>query len=128
MKLLLDTHTIMWFLNKDAQLSETSLRAIENPANTKYVSMASLWEMAIKINLGKLEIRVSLSEFETFIKNKGIHILALAFNHIDYLQNLPYHHKDPFDRLLIAQAKVEQMAIISKDKEFHAYDIQLVWN
>jgi PIN domain nuclease of toxin-antitoxin system len=131
MRLLLDTHTFLWFINGDAQLSTTARNLIQDEANTSYISAASLWEMAIKISLGKLAIQ---EPFATFIpeqiQRNGFIELGIAISHTAHVSALPFplaDHRDPFDRLLIAQATVEQMAIVSRASKFDAYGVQRLW-
>ena len=104
MSLLLDTHALIWFLEGDSQLSQTAKSEILNLDNACFVSQASLWEMAIKLSLGKLEIRSSYQDLPKLMWENGIEILAIEFEHFDYITNLPFHHKDPFDRIIIAQS------------------------
>lgn len=128
MNILLDTHAFLWFIAGSDELSVTARELIENEENRIFLSAASLWEMAIKVSLEKL----SLSEsFETLIPEQisqnGIEILNISTAHAAKIIQLPFHHRDPFDRLLIAQAIVEGMPIISIDESFDAYDIKRIW-
>ncbi|MDP9315493.1 MAG: type II toxin-antitoxin system VapC family toxin [Chloroflexota bacterium] len=131
MKLLLDTHTFLWFVNGDVQVSPTARQLIQDTANASYVSAASLWEMAIKISLGKLSFPQPFATFiSEQIQRNGFIELGIAINHTAQVAVLPFplaDHRDPFDRLLIAQATVEQMAIVSRDGKFDAYGIQRFW-
>lgn len=128
MKLLLDTHTLLWFLNGDAMLSATARELIENPNNERLVSVASLWEMAIKISIGKLEQEISFEDLIAGpLKNNAIALFTILPTHLDALKTLPFHHKDPFDRLIIAQSLAEQIPILSRDLAFDAYPIQRLW-
>ncbi|MCU0444741.1 MAG: type II toxin-antitoxin system VapC family toxin [Microscillaceae bacterium] len=127
MKLLLDTHTIIWFVEGNSSLSLTARQAIENPHNSKYVSIISFWEMMIKINLGKLEMKMAFIGFYEYLLRRNVSILPLELAHILHLQNLPTHHKDPFDRILIAQALSENMTLVSVDSNFSQYDITMLW-
>src|SRR5262249_7089883 len=106
MKLLLDTHAFLWFINDSAELSNNSKNLIEDVDNEVLLSVASLWEMAIKISLGKLTLAKSLNAFlsEQLVAN-GITLLNISVAHASEVAVLPFHHRDPFDRLLIAQAK-----------------------
>jgi len=128
MKLLLDTHTFLWFIMGNANLSATARSAIENLANEKYVSVASVWEIAIKVSVGKLSLS---APFSTLIPHQlsanGFELLNLGVAQAAALINLPFHHRDPFDRLLIAQAMIEQMQIVSIDSAFDAYPISRMW-
>src|ERR1044071_1973704 len=128
MKLLLDTHTFLWFIMGNPNLSANARALIEDLANEKFVSVASVWEIAIKISIGKLALS---AQFGTLIPQQlsvnGFELLNLEVRHAATLINLPFHHRDPFDRLLIAQAIVEQMQIVSTDSFFDVYQIQRLW-
>jgi PIN domain nuclease of toxin-antitoxin system len=128
MKLLLDTHSFLWFIGGDERLSSTARTLIEDVNNDVFLSVASLWEMAIKISLGRLRLA---QPFETFIPQQislnRIGILGITISHTAQVAILPFHHRDPFDRLLIAQALGEQMPIVSRDPEFDAYGITRLW-
>ena len=128
MKLLLDTHTFLWFIMANSSLSADARALIEDQANEKFLSVASLWEIAIKVSIGKLGLS---APFGTLIPQQlsanGFELLRLEVNHAAALIGLPFHHRDPFDRLLIAQAMVEQMQIVSIDSAFDAYPISRLW-
>jgi len=128
MRVLLDTHAFLWFIAGSPMLSQRAKTCIEDTANEKLVSMASIWEMAIKISIGRL----SLSEpFERFIPHQiqinGFDLLPVLFEHLSHIASLPFHHRDPFDRLLIAQCITEKCAIISRDAAFDCYKIERLW-
>jgi PIN domain nuclease of toxin-antitoxin system len=127
-RLLLDTHTFLWFLSADPQLSATARGLIEDGGNDVYLSVGGLWEMAIKISLGKLSLG---QPFETFIPDQlartGIALLSITFEHTARVVGLPMHHRDPFDRLLIAQALVEGIPIVGMDAAFDAYGVARLW-
>jgi len=106
MNLLLDTHALIWLTEADNHLSQSAKSAIENPVNTCFVSVASFWEMAIKTSLGKLEMQIPLTTLKSLIIENGIEILPIEVGHTLLIAQLPFHHKDPFDRLLIAQARL----------------------
>lgn len=128
MNVLLDTHTILWFALGDAKLSKAGRSAIEDPANDKFISPASYWEIAIKMSLGKYSLSAPHDVFfQTTITNNGYQILAIEPRHTAALIPLPFHHRDPFDRLLIAQAIVEDMPIVSSDTILDAYPIRRMW-
>ena len=128
MRYLLDTHTFLWFITDDKQLSQKATKVIVNPDAVKYVSMASLWEIAIKLNIGKLELDMSYDELLQQMDINGFSLLPIEFAHTSALCTLEFHHGDPFDRLIIAQALVENLVAISKDKNFTKYDgLQLIW-
>lgn len=128
MKLLLDTHALLWFATNDAQLSRTADSVISDSQNEVFVSPASYWELAIKVSIGKYPLSVP---FETFITNaidgNQFQILPIELKHVAEIGSLPHYHRDPFDRLIIAQAIVEQMTVVSSDKEFRAYPITRLW-
>ena len=128
MKLLLDTHTFLWFIMGNSSLGSKARTAIEDLANEKYVSVASVWEIAIKVSIGKLSLSAPFSALipDQLIAN-GFELLNLEVAHAAALINLPFHHRDPFDRLLIAQAMVEQIQIVSIDSTFDAYPISRLW-
>ena len=128
MRLLLDTHTFIWFVTDSPKLSVIVKQLIEDENNEKLLSTASVWEMAIKHSSGKLSFGQPFRVFiEQQISLNSIDLLNINFNHIDIVATLPLHHRDPFDRLLIAQAMVEQIPILSADSAFDAYSIQRLW-
>lgn len=128
MRYLLDTHTLLWIVNDDPQLSNKAKNIFLNNENDIFASMASVWEMAIKISLKKLEIPGTLSDFvKEHIRGNKIDILSIELNHLYQLENLTYFHRDPFDRLIICQAIVENIPILSNDKAFDDYPIQRIW-
>jgi len=118
---LLDTHALIWFFEGSNRMSATARSQIENPANTNFVSVVSFWEIAIKISIGKLEMDLSMEDLQRLIWENGMEILPIKIEHTFLLRNLPYHHKDPFDRLLITQALVEKLTLISCDGIFNKY-------
>jgi len=127
MNLLLDTHTLIWYAEADDNLSQPAKSAIQNPENTCFVSVATFWEMAIKTSIGKLEMQLSLTELKRLIKENGIEILPIEIEHTLLIAKLPFHHKDPFDRLLIVQAMNENMTLLSRDEKFALYGIKTLW-
>jgi PIN domain nuclease of toxin-antitoxin system len=128
MNLLLDTHALIWFLEDDPQLSPAARLAIENAANRCHVSDATAWEIAIKQSLGKLTLpRPFEVLFPSEIQVLGFQILPIRHGHLHEIARLPFHHRDPFDRLLIAQSKVEEMTLVSRDPHFHSYGIPILW-
>ena len=127
MNLLLDTHAMLWFVAGDARLTRRSRQAIEAEDTVNYVSMASWWEIAIKCSLGKLSIDDPLDEFMKQRTSEGFRLLPLEPHHLIPLVELPFHHRDPFDRLIVCQAMVENMAICTGDKNFRRYPVKLVW-
>ena len=127
MNLLLDTHALIWFLEGDSQLSQTAKSEISNPDNTSFISQATLWEMAIKLSLGKLEMNNSYQDLPKLMWENSIEILTIEFEHFEHIINLPFHHKDPFDRIIIAQLILEKMPLISIDGCFKDYPVDLIW-
>lgn len=122
MDILLDTHILLWHLTDNPRLSQAQSAMIEDPTNRKFFSMASLWEIAIKTSIGKLDVGQSLDK----IVPVEIIILDIKLPHIQEVQILPLHHKDPFDRLIIAQALVEGIKIMTDDGNFLLYDVELL--
>lgn len=128
MKLLSDTHSFIWSFSNTKKLSATAAREFKNPANQIFLSVASVWEMQIKIALGKMVFKDTLENIINEQQNvNGIQILPVQLVHALYLENLPPHHKDPFDRLLISQAMVENMTLVSADANFSKYQVNLLW-
>jgi PIN domain nuclease of toxin-antitoxin system len=126
MKQLIDTHTLLWFTIGNPRISDNLRLQIEN--NDNLLSIASVWEMAIKHSIGKLNLEMSFDDFvEQQIIGNGITLKKINQQHISVIAQLPLHHRDPFDRMLIAQAMVENMPIISADTIFDAYPIQRLW-
>ena len=127
MNLLLDTHTFLWFVNDDPRLSNHLKDLIENENNIRYLSIASLWEMSIKYNLGKLTLAPSYEEFvEQEIITSSINLLNIELEHLKINATLPFHHRDPFDRLIIAQSMAENIPVITVDSVFNKYSIILI--
>jgi PIN domain nuclease of toxin-antitoxin system len=127
MRLLLDTHAFIWWDGEPERLSSRVRSLCADPANEVYLSAASAWEMQIKIQLGKLMLRVPLEHVIEDQRSGGMRILGVRLPHIYGLQQLPRHHGDPFDRLLIAQARTEGMTLISHDHVFDQYSVTVVW-
>ena len=128
MRLLLDTHTLIWFITDDTKLSATALRLIEDGNNAASVSIASLWEIAIKMNLGKLLAGEDFASlFPSQLTGNAIDLMPIEVSHTARVATLPLHHRDPFDRLLIAQALQENLPIISADTAFDAYGVRRLW-
>ncbi len=128
MKLLLDTHAFIWWDNEPAKLSPRVLALCQDRANTVLLSVASVWEMQIKFQLGKLKLSLPLAEMIASQKRiNNIRMLPIILAHVLALQDLPTHHKDPFDRLLIAQANVEGAIFVSGDSILAKYPVKLLW-
>lgn len=124
--MLLDTHTLLWFLADDPKLPSRIKNSIEN-ADCVLVSMASLWEIAIKISIQKLKLDFEFMELADFFVQLGIETLDISFADLEHYKTLPLHHRDPFDRILIAQAITNSLVIISAETAFDAYPIQRMW-
>ena len=128
MKLLLDTHTFLWFVTDDPLLSATARSLIVDPLNDVCLSPASYWEVAIKVSIGKYPLSVPFDQFFTQgVTGNDISILPIEIRHATVLASLPLHHKDPFDRMIIAQALVEQIPVVSVDEALDAYGITRLW-
>jgi PIN domain nuclease of toxin-antitoxin system len=128
MKLLLDTNVFIWLNDAPHRVREHVMTVIANPDNDLFFSLTSIWEMQIKIQLGKLELSDSLPDIlKTQQVENNLQVLTIDLNHIWSLENLPTHHRDPFDRLLIAQAQTEGMTLVSADGIFEMYDVDLLW-
>jgi PIN domain nuclease of toxin-antitoxin system len=127
MKLLLDTQAFLWFLLDDERLSAHAKTSIEQ-TEVLYLSPASHWEIAIKIALGKYSLPESFAQFMAReLVSNNITILPIEISHTAHLTDLPFHHRDPFDRLIIAQSLAEQLPVVSVDVQFDAYGIKRVW-
>ncbi|WP_395092224.1 type II toxin-antitoxin system VapC family toxin [Armatimonas sp.] len=129
MKLLLDTHTFLWFVAGDTQLSPTARRMIEDLGNDRYLSIASIWEMSIKHGIGKLPFAQPIEIFiPTQLRINRIDILPITQEHAFQAGQLPTHHRDPFDRMLIAQSLIEAIPLVSADTNFSAYTgLNQIW-
>jgi PIN domain nuclease of toxin-antitoxin system len=126
MPFLLDTHVLIWFIEGDESLPESIREAIQS-SNQNFVSMASFWEMAIKVSLGNLELTTSFVKYFETVVGEGFIILPVDFAHTVKLSQLPFYHKDPFDRTLIAQAISEDLTIITKEQLFEEYGVKCLW-
>lgn len=128
MKLLLDTHAFLWWIGDDARLSSPARKAIADPGNDLVFSVASAWELAIKTALGRFEADGPLGPFlEEHIQRNAIRVLPVRLEHAVSVASLPAHHRDPFDRLLVAQAVVEGMTLVSGDRQIRKYDAPVLW-
>ncbi len=125
MKLLLDTHVLLWWLADDDQLSPRARHAIADTANPVFISAVSGWEISIKRKLGRLDLE--FEALEAAIKANGFFALPVSFQHGLAAGELPEHHRDPFDRMLVAQAQAEDMRLVSCDKALQGYDVKLLW-
>ncbi len=128
MNLLLDTHTFVWWRDDPDKLSKAAYGAILAAENEVFLSVVVAWELQIKIALNKFELKSSLAKsIEAEQRANGFRILPVKLEHALNLENLPSHHKDPFDRLLISQAIVEDFTLVSSDRRFGAYGVNLLW-
>jgi PIN domain nuclease of toxin-antitoxin system len=126
--LLLDTHSLLWYYFGDPKFSATARAAILDPQNETLVSAVNFWEIAIKLSTGKLTLTESFDDFiQHAIHDNGFKTIPIEPRHAAELIGMPYHHRDPFDRMLIAQAKVEGLSVVSRDAVFDLYPIQRIW-
>jgi len=125
---LLDTHTLLWYSQKDAQLPATLVETLAEPSAVRYISRASLIEIAIKVNIGKLTLPQPYEAWLERTKFAGFRLLEIQHKHLKEFVRLPLHHRDPFDRLLIAQALTDDLTLVSRDGKFRDYaGLQLRW-
>lgn len=128
MTAILDAHAFLWFIAGNPKLSNTARLLIEDQANTKLLSVASLWEIVIKHSLGRLKLSVPFNQLiPAQLHASGINLLGIELEHLNTLVTLPFHHRDPFDRLLIAQAMAGQFPVVSADAAFDAYPVTRLW-
>jgi len=128
MTYLIDTHALIWFMKGEAMLSDKAREIILTDHKNCYISVVSFWEMAIKINLNKLDIGLPFEEVESWAIENGLsNFLHVEIPHTVTLSQLPFHHRDPFDRTLIAQALSEQLTVITKEKLFEEYGVTRLW-
>lgn len=126
MRLLIDTHILIWFLEGNKLLSKSRRQIIADSQNDVFISIASLWEIAIKISIGKLTLAQSLEDVIKQIAIENIKILPILPEHTLEVSTLPFHHRDPFDRIIIAQSKIENLPLIADDGEFSNYGIKIL--
>lgn len=128
MSLLLDTHTLLWFLREPELLPGKVTEAIESAGKQAFVSMATLWEIAIKVSINKLSLPGEFEDlFPSSVEASGLSLLPIEPRHLATVRRLVFHHRDPFDRLLIAQAQVENLTLVALDPHFSAYGVPLLW-
>lgn len=128
MKKLLDTHAFLWFVLGDSRLGAAASFALVNPDNTLFLSPASYWEIAIKLSLGKYVLKGDFEPFmEQQISENDLRVLPISIRHASLVATLPFHHRDPFDRMLIAQAMAEQIPLVSGDRVLDAYPVARIW-
>ena len=128
MRLLLDTHAFLWWIGDDPRLPAKARRLISRGRNEVFLSAASAWELAIKTALGRLRLAENLEEFVTrHIAVNGFHVLPVHLRHALHVATLPDHHADPFDRILVAQARVEKLVLVSGDERIGRYPVPVAW-
>ena len=127
MRFLLDTHAIIWHFDDVFKLSTKAAEIINNPKSILYISSVSLWEVAIKTNLNKLDLYFTLDELLDAVKDRDINVLQIEDEYLRALSSLPFIHKDPFDRLLIATALAEDLTFITMDGNIQKYDVKWEW-
>jgi len=128
MKVLLDTQAFLWLIGDTPELSKQARKIFLDPHNKLYLSLASIWEIAIKNSLGKLKLRHPIERFiPEQLQENGILQLDINFRHVARVATLPFHHRDPFDRLIISQAMEESLPILSTDSAFDDYDLKRIW-
>jgi len=125
--LLLDTHALLWFQAGDRRVSRTARQAMEAADAELIVSAASVWEMAIKASLGRLRLPYEVDAYITEKIGQGYHMLSVSWAHAAKVEALPWHHRDPFDRLLAAQAITERCPLVTRDRVFRKYGVDIVW-
>ena len=124
MRLLIDTPSFLWWMGASPALSGVARAAIADPTNEVLISIASVWELTIKVSTGKLNFP---ADPETIIRGEGFTVLAISFAHLRQLGTLPLLHKDPFDRILVAQAVVEATPLVTADRQLVRYSVPIVW-
>jgi PIN domain nuclease of toxin-antitoxin system len=124
---LLDTHTLLWYINGNENISAATRTLIEEKGIVNFVSIVSLWEISIKISLGKLEMLIPFSKLFQLLNDNGFVILPISFEDILLLTNLPFHHRDPFDRMLVVQSMNNNLKILSKDEILDSYQVTRMW-
>lgn len=127
MNLLLNTHSFLWFAENSSELSKLAKSEIENMNNRCFLSIASLWELTIKLSLNKLELNQPFDGIPALLNINNIEILPLEFKHLKQLFLLPFHHRDPFDRLILSQAISQDLVIVTKDGVFEKYTSNIIW-
>lgn len=124
MRLLLDANAFLWWVTDSTRLSATAREAIADDQNVVLMGVGSLWELAIKRSLGKLDFP---HDFQTVLRNEAFELLPITYDHLHALEALPLQHRDPFDRLIIAQAITENLTIVTSDQKFALYDVRVLW-
>lgn len=126
MHCLLDTHTLIWFVDGDDKLSEKAKKTIEDPENSNFISVATVWELAIKLSLDKIKFQNGFKKFLDLLDDNGFEIIPISFDHVLTVSSLEFIHRDPFDRLIVAQSITENFAIITKDEYIKKYNVRTI--
>lgn len=121
MNYLIDTHILLWYISGDKRIKNSVKAKIENESSSIFLSNASLWEIAIKTSIGKLKLNSSLVDLKIYLDSTGFKILEFDIEDLEMLQKLPFHHQDPFDRIIIAQSKTKSLEIITNDNQMQEY-------
>ncbi|MCL1863278.1 MAG: type II toxin-antitoxin system VapC family toxin [Defluviitaleaceae bacterium] len=127
MSYLLDTHALIWYFEDSADLPIKIARIIDNPTCQKFICVASLWEIAIKSNIGKLDMRFSFDELLDTIESSELSVIPIENDYLKGLSKLPFIHKDPFDRLIITTALSEGLTVMTVDENIQKYDVPWIW-
>jgi len=127
MDFLLDTHAFIWFINGDKSLPDVVIRAIKNVENQCFFSVASIWEISIKMKLDKIQLKAGFNNITEFCLENDIALLPITFVHLQQLNKLPLHHRDPFDRLIISQGIAEKLTLLTRDDSFKLYKVKCLW-
>jgi PIN domain nuclease of toxin-antitoxin system len=128
MRLLLDSHAFLWAITDSNELSTKARDVLTDPDNELFLSVASIWELAIKASIGKLTLRMPLGDLLLSARHDlGLRVLQVELDHALAVQDLPFHHRDPFDRLLVVQARSKGMPILSRDAVFDRYELPRIW-
>jgi PIN domain nuclease of toxin-antitoxin system len=124
---LLDTHVLLWFVEADPRLSDRARSLLINDDNNLSVSIVSLWEIVIKLNIGKLKIEYTIGDMYQLLDQLHVEVLPIEQTDLNYYLTLPLHHRDPFDRLLVAQAMNRGLVLVSADQALNPYDVEQLW-
>ena len=128
MNLLLDTHVFIWWAEEPERLSANAMLALQDTSNRLFLSLVSVWEIQIKTQLGKMQLSLPLKDLvDSQLSTNGLEILPITREHIFAVDTLPFHHKDPFDRLIIAQSMIENATIVSLDPKLSEYSVNVLW-
>jgi PIN domain nuclease of toxin-antitoxin system len=125
---LLDTHVLLWLIEGSSQLSPAARSVISDNTNHLYFSVVSIWEITVKLNIGKLQISHTIAEIYTLLEQINVEVLTITQSDLEQYLPLPLHHRDPFDRILIAQAIDRSLVLVSADRSFGDYPVQKLWD